>query len=118
MKAQLEHSMIAPTIRPFAEALYRNRNYQFWFFQVVGWTGYSIATFLTITLVDDVVSWPHIGHITFSALLGILVCWPLRPLYRATFERSIITSLERGDALQFSVQSRDLAMDSNSRGIS
>ncbi len=63
-----------------------DRELRFWFCQLVGWIGYSIATFLTITLVDDNVSWIHVGHIALSAMLGVLTSWPLRPIYQYTFE--------------------------------
>lgn len=43
-------------------------------------------TFLSITLIDDNVSWPHIAHISLSAVLGVVTSWPLRPLYRQTFD--------------------------------
>lgn len=77
--------MLSALIGPFAQAVYWNRNYRFWFFQVTGWTGYSLATFLSITLVEDNISWPHIGHICLSAALGMLTSWPLRTLYHRTF---------------------------------
>jgi sensor histidine kinase YesM len=73
-------------MRPFVQLLRHSRNARFWFCQVAGWLGYSIATFLSITLIDHNVSWPHIGHITLSGLLGILCTWPLRPLYQFTFD--------------------------------
>jgi len=84
-------SGIPRLIRPLAQFLYKNRNYRFWFNQLVGWTGYSLATFLSITLVENNVSWPHIGHISLSAVLGMLCTWPLRLLYRHTFGLSIAT---------------------------
>jgi len=71
------------------QLLYRNRNYRFWFCQLVGWGGYSLVTFLSITLVEENISWPHIAHISLSAVLGIVTSWPLRPLYRQTFDLSL-----------------------------
>ena len=82
-------AMLPSLIRPLMQVLYENRNYRFWFCQVIGWAGYSLVTFLSITLVDDNVSWSHIGHITLSAVLGLLTCWPLRPLYGYTFFLSL-----------------------------
>ena len=73
-------------IRPLVKMLRDDRELRFWFCQLVGWIGYSIATFLTITLVDDNVSWIHVGHIALSAMLGVLTSWPLRPIYQYTFE--------------------------------
>ncbi len=69
--------------------LYSNRDYRFWAFQLAGWGAYSLVTFFSITLVDDNVSWPHIAHISLSSVLGILTTWPLRPLYRQTFDLSM-----------------------------
>lgn len=74
-----------PPLRRVFGVIYDNANYRFWVFQIVGWAGYSIATFLSITLINNEVSWPHIGHICMSAVLGMLTCWPLRPLYQRTF---------------------------------
>jgi len=51
------------------------------------------VTFLSITLVDDKVSWPHLGHIILSAILGVLTSWPLRPLYRTTFNLAVLLRL-------------------------
>ncbi|MEH6593727.1 MAG: histidine kinase [Halioglobus sp.] len=81
--------MIPVFFRPFVQALYENRNYRFWVFQLIGWGGFAVATFLSITLVDDNVSWAHVGHIGLSAVLGMLTSWLLRPLYHRTFDFSI-----------------------------
>jgi two-component system LytT family sensor kinase len=78
--------MIPTYLRPLVELLHENRDYRFWVCQLVGWTGYGLATFFSITLVDDNVSWPHVGHIGLSVVLGIFTSWTLRPLYRHTFD--------------------------------
>jgi two-component system LytT family sensor kinase len=78
---------------PQVQLLLNNRNYRFLLCQLAGWGGYSLVTFLSITLVDDNVSWPHIGHLFLSAILGMLITWPLRPLYNHTFNLSISTRL-------------------------
>ena len=80
-------------MRAVAKALHDNRNYRFWLCQLSGWAGYSLVTFLSITLIDDTVSWPHIGHIGLSAFLGILTTWPLRPLYGRTFTLPLVYRL-------------------------
>jgi two-component system, LytTR family, sensor kinase len=76
-------------IRPLVQVLHDDRDVRFWFCQLVGWTGYSLATFLTITLVDNNVSWIHVGHIAMTAVLGVLATWPLRHIYQYTFEASL-----------------------------
>ena len=83
--------MIDGRFRPLAEKLYGNRDYRFWLCQFTGWAGYSLVTFLSITLVDDMVNWPHIGHIAMSAILGVLTSWPLRSIY----QRSFVLTLSR-----------------------
>ncbi len=77
-------------VRKIARALYRNRNLRFWAHQLAGWAGYSLATFLTITVMDGNVSLNHLLHIALQAGLGILTSWPLRPLYRAIFHSSLL----------------------------
>ncbi len=63
-----------------------DRDWQFWIFQLLGWAGYSLVTFFALTVWDDNVSWPHVGHILVQAVLGILCSWPLRPVYARIFE--------------------------------
>jgi sensor histidine kinase YesM len=81
--------MIPQITHSHVQMLYNNRNCRFWFFQLTGWLGYALLTFLSITLIDGNVSWPHLGHIALTALLGILTTWPLRPLFARTFNYSI-----------------------------
>ena len=76
-------------VRHLLKIIHTNRNFRFWFCQIVGWVAYSVGTFLTITLIDGDVSWIHVGHIAMSAVLGILATWPLRHIYRYTFQSSI-----------------------------
>ncbi|MEH6585168.1 MAG: histidine kinase [Halioglobus sp.] len=80
-------------IRPLVKTLHANRNVRFWFCQLVGWLGWSVGTFLTITLVDGNVDWINVGHIAMSALLGVLATWPLRHIYQYTFESSLTSRI-------------------------
>jgi two-component system LytT family sensor kinase len=77
----------------FTKMLHENDDYRFWLCQLIGWSGYALMTFLSITLIDNNVSWPHIGHICLSSLLGITTSWPLRNLYNATFDFTILRRL-------------------------
>ena len=81
--------MISSQLHRLTRAIYDDRDLRFWFCQIIGWAGWSLATFLSITLIDDNVSWPHVGHIALSAVLGIFVSWPMRTLYNRTFGFSI-----------------------------
>ena len=80
-------------IRPLVAALHADRDARFWFCQLIGWLGWSVGTFLTITLVDGNVDWIHVGHIAMSAVLGVLATSPLRPIYQFTFESGLGTRL-------------------------
>jgi sensor histidine kinase YesM len=81
--------MLPPAIESLLQAVYVNKNYRFWACQLSGWGAYSLANFLSITVVDENVSWPHLVFISLSAVLGILFSWPLRPLYRSSFDLSM-----------------------------
>ncbi|MCX2972009.1 sensor histidine kinase [Halieaceae bacterium IMCC8485] len=80
-------------IRPLVAALHADREARFWFCQLIGWLGWSVGTFLTITLVDGNVDWINVGHIAMSAVLGVLATSPLRPIYQFTFESGLGTRL-------------------------
>lgn len=73
----------------FVNDIYENQNWQFWFLQCVGWAGYSLITFFSITVWDDNVSLSHVGHIALQALLGIFSSWPLRAIYLWVFSQGI-----------------------------
>ena len=76
-------------VRNLIRTLYHNRDYRFWAYQCGGWAGYSLATFFSITLMDGNVTAAHVGHILLQALLGVVTSWPLRPIYRATFQEAV-----------------------------
>ncbi len=75
------------------QELYKNNNWQFWFFQFCGWTGYSLVTFFSITYWDNNISVSHVGHIALQAVLGVLSSWPLRPLFRKSFHLPLFQRL-------------------------
>ena len=73
-----------------AQVFYTDRDYRFWAYQCAGWSGYSIVTFLGITVMDGNVSFPHVFHIIMQSVLGIATSWPLRPIYRWTFNWGLV----------------------------
>jgi len=73
-----------------AQVFYTDRDYRFWVFQCAGWSGYSIVTFLSITVMDGNASLPHVFHIIIQSALGILTSWPLRPIYRWSFNLELV----------------------------
>lgn len=63
------------------QRLKENPSLQFWTLQILGWFGYSVVTFLTLTVWDENVSWSHVNHIALQAGLGMVCTWPLRALF-------------------------------------
>ena len=90
--------MVAYDLHPFAQALYRNTSYQFWLLQVVGWFGLSLISFLSLTLWYDQQSFNYIAHTLLQSLLGILVSWPLRPLFHHFWNKSVWSLVAAGMA--------------------
>ena len=76
---------------PLIKGVADNRDLKFWSLQIAGWSAYCFITFLSITLLDDNVSWPHVAHLIMSGVLGILITWPMRPLYRWAYRLDMIT---------------------------
>ena len=73
--------MVETNIHPLLQALYRNTNHQFWLLQLIGWFGLALISFLSLTLWYDQQEFSYIAHTLLQSLLGILVAWPLRPLF-------------------------------------
>ena len=73
--------MVETNIHPLVQALYRNTNHQFWLLQLIGWFGLALISFLSLTLWYDQQEFNYIAHTLLQSLLGILVAWPLRPLF-------------------------------------
>jgi signal transduction histidine kinase len=73
--------MVETNIHPLLQTLYRNTNYQFWLLQLIGWFGLALISFLSLTLWYDQQEFNYIAHTLLQSLLGILVAWPLRPLF-------------------------------------
>ena len=68
-------------LRHITKAIYKDQNYQFWTFQLFGWSCYSLVTFFSITYWDNNITPSHLGHILLQAALGMFVSWPLRYIY-------------------------------------
>jgi len=81
--------MVAYDLHPFAQALYRNTNYQFWLMQLIGWFGLALISFLSLTLWYDQQGLNYIAHTLLQSVLGILVSWPLRPLFHFFWNKSV-----------------------------
>ena len=77
----------------FARALQGNREYQFWFLQLVGWVGLCVVTFLSLTLWYNAPEWSYVLHTIVQAALGMSLTIPLRHIYRTYWQRSTLFRL-------------------------
>jgi two-component sensor histidine kinase/uncharacterized membrane protein len=75
-------------LRNAAEGVYENRRQQFWLFQLVGWGGFWIVTFFSLTLWYNTVELTHILQTIVQALLGMILSLPLHWACRAVWEDS------------------------------
>jgi two-component system LytT family sensor kinase len=78
----MAESSIKSSYHPFIGALYRNRDYQFWILQFVGWFGLSLISFFSLTLWYNQQGAAYITHTILQSALGILVSWPLRWVFQ------------------------------------
>lgn len=67
----------------------QNRFYQFWLFQLLGWSGLSIISFFSLNLWYDQPQWIYLGHNAFQSVLGMVLTWPLRNAFRALWHYPI-----------------------------
>ena len=72
-----------------ANAVYNNRDYQFWLMQLIGWGGLCVVTFFSLTLWYNAVQWPYSSHTVLQAMMGMLLSLPLRSAYLALWNRSL-----------------------------
>ena len=81
--------MVEQNLPPFVQTLYRNTTYQFWVLQLLGWFALCLISFLSLTLWYNQQSFAYIAHTLLQSILGILVSWPLRPLFHCLWSKSI-----------------------------
>lgn len=78
---------------PFLTRLYRDQDLQFLLFQLVGWFSLSLITFFSLTLWYNQHSFGYIAHTLIQSVIGILVSWPLRPIFKRLWNRNFILRL-------------------------
>jgi hypothetical protein len=76
-----------------ADSVYNNRRQQFWLFQVVGWGGFCIVTFFSLTLWYNTVEMSHILQTIVQALLGMALSLPLHRACRSVWEKPFVKRL-------------------------
>jgi sensor histidine kinase YesM len=57
----------------------------FWLLQVMGWTGISLLTYLSLSVPYDQYEWSYLAHNISQSLVGFVLSLPLRYLYRAVW---------------------------------
>jgi sensor histidine kinase YesM len=75
------------------EAAFLDRQFQFWGFQAVGWLGLAILTYVSLTYLYGPSDWPYILHPFVQSLLGILISWPMRPIFRWLWDKGPVLRL-------------------------
>tara|TARA_B100000780_G_scaffold97551_1_gene68023 strand:+ start:1080 stop:2306 length:1227 start_codon:yes stop_codon:yes gene_type:complete len=77
----------------FWQWVYSSTDRQFWLLQAIGWVALMLISFLSLTLWYNQQQLNYILHTALQSLLGVCVSWPLRPLFRAVWERSAVYRL-------------------------
>ncbi|EED33448.1 signal transduction ATPase, FimS family [gamma proteobacterium NOR5-3] len=74
----------------FSKYFSEERIARFWVFQLAGWTGLSIVSYFSLNLWYDQPEAAYIGHNILQSVLGVLVSWPLRYVYRRIWNDSLV----------------------------
>ena len=80
-------------LSPFLTRLYRDQDIQFLLLQLVGWFSLSLITFFSLTLWYNQYSFGYIAHTLIQSMMGILVSWPLRSIFKRLWNRHFIPRL-------------------------
>ncbi|MGB0449881.1 MAG: sensor histidine kinase [Porticoccaceae bacterium] len=75
------------------DRLYRDNDTQFLVLQFIGWFSLSIITYFSLTLWYNQLSLDYIAHPLIQSLMGIIVSWPLRPIFHRIWNKDLITRL-------------------------
>ena len=67
-----------------------NPGYQFWMFQIAGWLGLALLTYFSLTAGSGTTTLPYTLHPFVQSMVGILVAWPLRSIYRSLWDKSFV----------------------------
>ncbi|MEO1081657.1 MAG: histidine kinase [Pseudomonadota bacterium] len=68
--------------------LHHEYSRQFWLLQIGGWLGLSVVGFLSLNLWYNQPELGYLGHTLLQSAVGLLVSWPLRPIYRSVWSWS------------------------------
>jgi len=62
--------------------LHHRYSRQFWLLQIGGWLGLSVVGFFSLNLWYNQPELYYLGHTLLQSVLGLLISWPLRTIYR------------------------------------
>ena len=81
------------TIYPLLGKLYRDRNIQFLFLQIVGWLSLSLISFFSLTLWYNQQSIAYIAHTLLQSVMGVAVSWPLRSVFHYLWNKPALSRM-------------------------
>ncbi len=81
---------IQVTIGRFFKGDYRG---QFWLLQCLGWAGLSIISYFSLNVWYNQPDLAYIEHNILQSLLGILLSWPMRYVFRAVWDLPAVSRL-------------------------
>ena len=81
------------TIYPLLGKLYRDRNMQFLFLQIVGWLSLSLISFFSLTLWYNQQSIAYIAHTLLQSVMGVAVSWPLRSVFHYLWNKPVLSRM-------------------------
>ncbi len=73
--------------------LYRDNDMLFLVLQFMGWFSLSIITYFSLTLWYNQQSFDYIAHPLIQSLMGIIVSWPLRPVFQRIWNKALFSRL-------------------------
>jgi len=80
-------------VNPWLGRLYRDRNTQFLFLQILGWFSLSLISFFSLTLWYNQQSFAYISHTLLQSVLGVAVSWPLRSVFHYLWNKPLLSRL-------------------------
>ena len=76
-----------------ASVMQRHSTLFFWIFNSVGWLGFAVVSFVSLNLWYNQPEVEYVAHNILQSFLGMLVCWPMRGIYRAIWPTNLLLRL-------------------------
>ena len=88
-----ETNFSAPLSAPLSK-LYQDNDMLFLVLQFVGWFSLALITFFSLTLwYNQQQTFGYVAHTIIQSLMGIIVSWPLRPIFHRIWNKAIFLRL-------------------------